>query len=272
MRAYRVRIPAAEEDLAASLLWELGTAGIEVCAGAGADLALLAYFSDDRVDENAVTSALAPLPRARVEAAPLPEVDWVSRFRETFRGFRAGRFLIAPPWDLPPARDDLIIVEPGRAFGTGTHETTRLCLAALESLAGSAVLRRVLDIGTGSGLLAVAATLLGAGLVAAVDIDPEAVASAALHARINHAPVRIVAGDGGRAFRAGSFDLVMANLTSRLLLDRRDEIAALLAPGGALILSGLLAEELPALERAFEGLGPVTVRREGEWAALVVRL
>ena len=271
MIAFRVSIPPADEDVATALLWELGTAGIEVRAGTGDELALLAYFRDEALEDADLASALALLPRARVEATPLPEVDWVSRFRESFRAFRAGRFLIAPPWDLPRDRKDLLVVEPGRAFGTGTHETTRLCLAALESLAGSPVLTRVLDIGTGTGLLAVAAAFLGARLVAAVDVDPEALDSARLHVRINHAEVRLVRADGGQAFRAGSFDLVLANLTSRLLLERRDEIAALLAPGGALILSGLLVEEAPGLERAFRDVGPVARRTEGDWAALVVQ-
>src|SRR5207247_243375 len=132
MIAFRVTVPAADEDLATALLYGAGTTGIEVQAGPKGSVALLAYFPAEGPPAG-LEEALRPLSAARLEPAPVPEVDWVARFRETFRGFAAGRFRIAPPWDLPADQADVIVVDPGRAFGTGTHETTRLCLAALEA-------------------------------------------------------------------------------------------------------------------------------------------
>src|SRR6266545_149916 len=168
MIAFRVIVPAADEDFATALLYGAGTTGIEVQVGPTGSVALLAYFpaAGSAAD---LREALRPLPAARVEPAPVPEVDWVARFRETFRGFAAGRFRIAPPWDLPADRAEVIVVDPGRAFGTGTHETTRLCLGALEALSGERALGRVLDVGTGTGILAVAARRLGASAVVAAN-------------------------------------------------------------------------------------------------------
>jgi ribosomal protein L11 methyltransferase len=204
----------------------------------------------------------------------VPDVDWVSRFRDGFRPFACGPFWIAPHWRRPrKARGDRVplLVDPGRAFGTGTHESTRLCLRLLPELCGSAP-RRVLDLGTGSGILAVAAALLGCGPVFAVDVDPECTASAARHARLNRVGVHVMQGDLGAALPFASFDLVLANLSHDLIQARAVEIARLAAPGGVLALSGLLAEEAPALAALFAAWGRVDVTRDGEWAALSVRL
>ena len=267
MRAWRVTVDAADEDLATAALWEAGTAGVEVRVAPGGKLALVAYFPD-------ATPDVPPpgLPAGALVARDVvPEVDWVARFRENFRSFRAGRFVVAPPWDLPAdtGSPDLLRVDPGRAFGTGTHETTRLCLGALEDLAGRRPLGRTLDLGSGTALLAVAAARLGASSLCASDIDPEATAASRHHARMNRVPLSVVRADGGRGFRPGSFDLVLANLMALLLVDRSAEIRGLLAPGGALVLSGLLRGDVPPVRDAFAGCGTPIERHDGEWAALV---
>jgi ribosomal protein L11 methyltransferase len=262
-------VPRDHEDLTVALLWGAGTLGIEVQTGRGDQAVLLAYFEDP--DPSVVASVLARLPRSRIEPVPVLELDWVARFRETFRAFRVGRFHIAPPWDAPPDRADILLVDPGRAFGTGTHETTRLCLLALESIAAARPLGRVLDLGAGTGLLALAAGLCGARSVTAVDVDPEAVASARHHADLNHARLAVVRADGGRAFRPASFDLVLANLTAPLLRERGPEIAPLLAAGGTLVLSGLLVEDLRGVRAAYAAFEPFETRVDGDWAALVGR-
>ena len=264
MRAFRVLVPAADEDAATATLWDNGTVGLEV-RPAACGLELLAYFADS-VE---LVTLQAALPQATVEATAVPEVDWVKRFREGFRPFQAGRFLIAPAWEAGRTSADLLAVDPGRAFGTGTHETTRLCLAALEELAAGRSLGRTLDLGAGTGLLAIAAWHLGASPVVASDLDPEATASAVHHARLNGAPLRVVRADGGRGFRATSFDLVLANLMALLLVDRAAEIRSLLAPGAALVLSGLLREDVAFVREAFTSCGTPRERRLGEWAALV---
>jgi ribosomal protein L11 methyltransferase len=107
--------------------------------------------------------------------------------------------------------------------------------------------------------------------VTAVDIDPDAVASARHHAGLNRAPLAVVRADGGRAFRPASFDLLLANLTAPLLRERTLEIAPLLAPGGTLVLSGMLVEDLPGVHAAYAAFEPLETRVEGGWAALIGR-
>ena len=265
MRAFRVSVAKDDEDPATAVLWEAGTAGIEVRPLAEGRVELVAYFAEAGPE---LAAGLFP-PGAIVERAEVPEVDWVGRFRETFKASRAGRFLVAPAWDAPAERSaDVLLVDPGRAFGTGTHETTRLCLQSLEDLAGRRRLGRTLDLGAGTALLAVAAARLGATPVVASDLDPEAVAASAAHARLNDVPVRVVRADGGRGFLPRSFDLVLANLMALLLVDRAAEIRSLLAGGGALVLSGLLAEDVPFVREAFAACGSPRTRLDGEWAAL----
>jgi len=260
MRAFCVTVAEADEDEAVTALWEAGTAGVEVRPAPGRRLRLLAYFADDSGGP-----ALAVLPAgATVEPAEVENVDWLARFREGFHAFRAGRFLIAPDWDAAAstagarssATADTLIVDPGRAFGTGTHETTRLCLAALEALAARRPLGRTLDLGAGTGLLSVAAVRLGASFVCASDLDHEANLASCHHAHLNRVRLAVVRADGGRGFRPGSFDLVLANLMALLLVDRAAEIRALVAPGGALVLSGLLVDDVPLVRAAFEGASP----------------
>lgn len=270
MKAFRVRVPHEHEDWASAVLWEQGTAGIEVQGGSGCS-ELLAYFPD-HVAAREVEAALAAVPAAELEAVEVPQVDWLAHFRDHFRGFAAPPFHVAPVWDVPrgePGR--LLVVDPGRAFGTGTHETTRLCLAALGSLARGPGLGLVLDVGTGTGILAIAAVRLDARLAVGVDVDPDSVESAIHHAQLNRVRVRLVRGDGGAPFRPGSFDTVVANLSAPLLHERRTELPRLLAPGGALVLSGFLASDVPELRPAYAGEHAPTILQDGEWAAMIVR-
>ena len=265
MRAFRVTVAAADEDRATAALWEAGTVGAEVRPLPGDRVEIVAYFGDD-----GPSTLEGLLPGASVAPAEVPQVDWVGRFREGFRSFRAGRFLVAPEWDAPASpSSDVLLVDPGRAFGTGTHETTRLCLGALEELALRRPLGRTLDLGAGTALLAIAASRLGASPVVASDIDPEAATASSTHARLNRARVGVVRANGGRGFQPGAFDLVLANLMALLLVDRSVEIRSLLAPGAALVLSGLLLEDVPFVREAFADCGTPEERTLGEWAALV---
>ena len=265
-------VPTAEEDVATALLWGQGTMGIEVRPAGAHDVALLAYFSDAPGLEPALAQALDPLPRVRLQRAQVPDVDWVARFREGFRTFRAAGFAITPPWERegsPVASRDVLVIDPGRAFGTGTHESTQLCLGLLRDLASRGPLGRVLDLGTGSGILAVAAARLGARGVTAVDLDPEAVAAARHHARLNAVELPLVRANLAAALMPESFDLVLANITAPLLVEHRQEILALGAP--AIVLSGFLATDAETVRAAYERAGRIEVRRDGEWAALLVQ-
>jgi ribosomal protein L11 methyltransferase len=265
MRAFSVTVPAAAEESATAALWDAGTHGIELRPAAAGRIELLAYFPDD----TRAADLARLLPEAGIEAVAVPDVDWVARFREGFRAFDAGRFRIVPVWDSPAPSPEVLVVDPGRAFGTGTHETTRLCLGAIAELASRRRLGRTLDLGSGTALLAIAAARSGAGPVFASDLDPEATASSRLHATLNAARLGVVRADGGRGLRGGTFDLVLANLMAPLLIERAQEIAALLAPRAALVLSGLLVPDVPAVAAAFSACGTPARRYDGEWAALV---
>ncbi len=275
IQAVLVAIAEDDEDHASAILWELDTLGVEVRVGAPGETLLVAYFAADERLPKRLREALAPLPGARVEPSAVPDVDWVARFRENFRGFDVGIFHIAPCWDLPVSLlpgQRLILVNPGRAFGTGTHESTRLCLRALADAFREASPQRVLDLGTGTGILAVACALLGASEVTGVDDDAEALESAREHAVKNGVRLDLRLGDGGRALEAGRYDLVVANLTAPLLRERAREIARLARPGGRLVLSGLLAQEAPSVVAAYAASGAVTEAVDGEWASLVFRV
>jgi len=220
-------------------------------------------------------TALRDAGATSVEPVPIPDVDWVGSFRETFRAFAADGFFVCPAWD--PAADEArrqlrgLVVDPGAAFGTGTHETTRLCLGAVDAFLAARPRTRVLDLGTGSGILACAASKLGASLVVAVDCDPTATACAARHAVLNDAAFFVVCGDLCRPLHA-RFDLVLANLQAGLLVERSEEIAASAAEDGQLILSGLLATDLPDVESRYARFGTTRSRTDGEWASLEVRI
>ncbi|HWX24339.1 MAG TPA: 50S ribosomal protein L11 methyltransferase [Vicinamibacteria bacterium] len=269
MRAFRLESPAELEDLLTATLFGLLTLGIEVTP-APVGVVLLAYFAERPGLEDELARALLRHPEVRFAPTPLPDVDWVARSRESFRAFDAPPFRIVPRWEageVPEPR--ALIVEPGRAFGTGTHESTRLCLAALGDLRPP--LGRVLDVGTGTGLLAVAAARLGASVVFALDRDPEAIDSARLHARLNGACLHLLRGDLAAALLPStSFDVIVANLTAPLLEACLGPLCALRAPSGCLILSGILVEDVDALRGAFGSELTVRVRVDGEWAALLV--
>lgn len=258
-------VDEVREDEATAALWEAGTLGVEVKPARDRRVELVAYFGD----ELASAGLEASLPGAEIAAVPVPEVDWVARFRDGFQPFRVGSFDVVPAWISAAPSPSTLIVDPGRAFGTGTHETTKLCLGALEELAARRPLGRTLDLGAGTALLAIAAGRLGAAPVVASDLDPEAVAASRHHAALNGARIGVVRADGARGLRPAAFDLVLANLMALLLVDRADEIRALVAPGGALVLSGLLLDDVPPVRTAFAACGAPRELRLGEWAALV---
>lgn len=277
VKAFEVQVPARREDLATALLWECGTNGIEVRKSRRGKVALLAYFPRRRGLVAQLRARLGAVRGLEMRAVPVPRVDWVARFRDGFRPLAAGGFTIVPSWLSRASKRAgngarRLIVEPGRAFGTGTHATTRLCLRALEQLAREAPLGRVADLGTGTAILSVAALLLGARSAAGVENDPEALGSARLHVRLNRAPVGLVRGDLAGPLLPGRFDTVLANLIAPMLRNRAREILALGARRGArFVLSGILADNVPLLRRTYRGKGRLAVLREGEWAALVLR-
>lgn len=206
-------------------------------------------------------------------AVDLPDDDWVARSQASLTAVHAGRFIVAPPWDLPATTPEglrVIVIEPSMGFGTGHHQTTRLCLAAMSALdlAG----RSVLDLGTGSGVLAMAASWLGARDIRGVDIDADAIAAAERSAALNTLPTP-VAFDTADVFVTppAPADVVLANLTGAMLIRSAREIAALTTPGGALVISGFMAYERPGVEAALDAFEVTARSQEDEWCAAVLR-
>ncbi|HTO13976.1 MAG TPA: 50S ribosomal protein L11 methyltransferase [Candidatus Binatia bacterium] len=217
---------------------------------------------------------LAAGPRARV--APLADADWASAWREHFRPVAVGRaLLIAPPWETPAAGDRLVLtIEPGRAFGTGHHGTTAGCLELLESLVAAERPARALDLGTGSGILAIAAARLGVAEVLACDSDPDAVAAAGANAALNGVAGRVRAVlDDVATLAAAPAPLVLANLLAAAHRALGARYAALVAAGGVLVAGGLLDAEADDVAGALAAHG---FRREAArslegWTSLALR-
>ncbi|ROR29593.1 50S ribosomal protein L11 methyltransferase [Inmirania thermothiophila] len=201
----------------------------------------------------------------RIEA--LPERDWVRAWMEDFRPMRFGRRLwVCPSTEPPPPPPAVaVVLDPGLAFGTGTHPSTALCLEWLDAaeLAG----RRVVDYGCGSGILAVAAARLGAAEVLAVDIDPQALAATRANAERNGVAGRIRTLPADAPLPAGAADVVLANILANTLVALAPRLTALLAPDGVLVLAGVLEGQAGEVAAAYPALRFRRAVREG-WARL----
>jgi len=197
--------------------------------------------------------------------------DWKHRWREFFKPSRLGeRIVVRPPWEEVETRprDVVITIDPGQAFGTGTHETTRLVLAQLDRIVKGG--ERVLDVGCGSGILSIGAVLLGAARADGIDVEAESVDATHENAERNGVKGKVRASLTPLARVKGTFDLVLANVESRVLVPFAKEIAAKVAPGGTLVLSGLLADEEAALITAYAPMTAVGTTREKDWIAITL--
>jgi ribosomal protein L11 methyltransferase len=228
-------------------------------------------------------SAFGLRPIGELVVAAVHEEDWATAWKEHFPVMRIGRrIVIRPTWrEHDPAPDDVVVaLDPGMAFGTGLHPSTRLCLAGLERWDDAGLVRgaSVLDVGSGSGILLVAAGLLGATPLRAVDTDPIATEATMENARRNDLSAR--ATTGTLPVEDGPFDLILANLVAGFLVDLAKELAsALRSPGavasgrgGRLLASGIFIDREPEVLAAFEsvGLRLVARDRETDWVALDV--
>lgn len=203
------------------------------------------------------------------------EIDWAEAWKAHFPVLRVGRRLvIRPTWRRHRrAPDDVVVaMDPGMAFGTGLHPTTRLCLAGLESLAdrGRIAGARVLDVGCGSGILAIAALRLGARTALGVDTDPIAIEATVANARRNALRRRIRAREGSLPTGEAPFEVVLANLIAGVLIPLAPALHAELRPGGVVVASGIFVDRESEVRRAFEAAGLVVGERaaEGDWVAL----
>ena len=213
---------------------------------------------------------LGDFPEVELTARPLYEQDWSVSWREFFGPVEAGRIAIVPSWVEYEAAAEQIIVrlDPGQAFGTGHHETTRLCLAALDEAVRPGM--HVLDVGAGSGILSIAAVRLGAGRVDAFEIDPIAADVARANCAANGAEERVTVHGGFPGEGVPAADLAIANVSARADIELAPALAASLKPSGRLIASGFLASDRDDVVAAFaaHGLAPTGEREEHEWTLL----
>lgn len=243
-----------DPDLDSARLWAVGATGVWQRPGE-----VVGYFDGE--------DAEVP-PGGHWET--VADVDWAAAWREGIQPVSAGPFDVVPTWlaDDHPERPGRvrIVLDPGRAFGSGHHDTTLGCLEALAGLdlAG----RDVLDVGTGTGILAIAAARRGATSVVGVDVDPDAVEVARSNAAANEVAVRLAVGSVDLALRP--FDVVVANLLTQTVVDLAEPLVAALVPGGHLVTSGIGAPRAgvvaDALQRA--GLVGITTRARGDWAVV----
>lgn len=290
-----VRVPLAEVDVVSGRLWSdggLGVLGVEERSVVGSAVELVVSVAD-HADADAVTAALTadagPLSGLIVVTGRDEVVDdaWLDAWREHARPVRAGRRIVVVPIDLDApgevedlgeavdglgvASEDLVVaIDPGRAFGSGAHATSRLALALLEDqpVAGATVL----DVGCGSGVLAVVAARLGAVRVEAIDIDPAAIRATERNAEHHGLGPVITASATALEEVVGSFDLVLANIGATVLVGMAPRLAARTAPAGRLVLSGILEERRVEVEEAFAARGLVVVAEavDDGWVGVVL--
>ena len=214
---------------------------------------------------------------AFVSAAEITDFGWAENWKEHFKPRKLGsRLVVKPSWEPYESTpgDVVLTIDPGQAFGTGTHETTGMCLRLIEEVYDVAPgPPRVLDVGAGTGILGIAALLLGAECALGIDTDPKAVEVSEENAKVNGVDDRFAASFMPLSAIDGTFDVVAANIIAEILVDLKKELIARCAPGGLLILSGILTEKSGWVEEEFREEGARALKREtdGQWAALLLR-
>ena len=286
-------LPVADpfkEDVIETVIWEAGVQGFE-----RHDSETFSQLVEEpyplqqgatrwRVNVAAETDLDAAVARFREELSDFPELE-ISAWMRDVTGYRtvwmqffkptqvSPRVMIHPPWDHPENEIPIHIeIDPGMAFGTGTHETTQLCIRLLDEL-GVPAGATVLDVGTGSGILAMAAVRLGASRAFGVDFDPDAIREAARNAETNGLAASCAWRVGELEASDPSGEVVIANILPHVLIAISDGLIAHTLPGGLLILSGILLVEEDRVREHFEAEGMKQVERveKGDWCALAFR-
>jgi ribosomal protein L11 methyltransferase len=240
-----------------------------VRAPAPGESILVAYFDDAETAEAARAQLAESFPSARLQLAEEAQQDWSNAWKVHIKSVQVGRLWVGPPWEAANAPADRVrlVIEPKMAFGTGDHPTTSLCLGAVDDYMATHPGASVLDVGTGTGVLAIAAKKLGAGRVVGTDNDPVSVELARENAEVNATPGLELSGKNVDALD-GVFDLVVANILANTLI----ELAPLIVPRvkDKLLLAGVLAHQKADVEAAYVKLGLVAEvgAQQGEWVRL----
>lgn len=275
-----VDLPEGEAEAAQDLLHELGVLGLEVRdregptmpgvrAPAPGEIIVVAYLDDAGSAEETRAELAQAFPNARLHLAEEAQQDWSNAWKVHIKSVQVGRLWVGPPWEAAQAPADRVrlVIEPKMAFGTGDHPTTSLCLGAVDDYMATHPGASVLDVGTGTGVLAIAAKKLGAGRVVGTDNDPVSVELARENAQVNATPDLELSGKSLEAVQ-GPFDLVVANILANTLI----ELAPLIVPlvRERLLLAGVLAHQKADVEAAYVNLGliPEPGAQQGEWVRL----
>ncbi len=262
----RIEVPAGQAEIVADRLWQAGATAVSESASdrGGGSVVVLTADLDRCPDDLASTWP---------SSSWVDDGAWQDGWRPFARAVRAGPFLVRPPWVTVDAATRAgaieLVLDGGRAFGTGSHPSTTLALAALASCVqrGSTVL----DVGCGSGALAIGAALVGASRVVAIDIDAASVTAAVANVAANDVDGIVDVSDTPLTSVAGMFDVVVANLGSPLVVDLAAELTARTSPGGMLVLSGLLTGRVDAVRRVYRTFELVDQCVDNGWEAVSLR-
>jgi ribosomal protein L11 methyltransferase len=278
-RYFYVHLDVAEDDLelASLSLFELGANGVEERdratlnrADASTGVTLVGSFA---AESDARTALAELIERWPARLVTIEGDAWRDAWKDYFEPTRIGARLVVKPSFKPYAAldgDVVLTLDPGGAFGTGTHETTRLLLEALQRHLAPG--QHVLDVGCGSGILAIACLLLGAERATGVDTDPESVRVSRENAEHNRVGDRLALHEGALStLSPGRFPLVLANIEARVLVPLAAELRARVAPQGVLVIGGLLAPERARMLEAYAGLELLAVHQQGDWIAIELR-
>ncbi len=270
-------VKKAATEAAQQLLNDCGAAGLELRDGEGGmpnvrkpnpgEAIVIGFFEKRALATAALKKAKALLKPRHAQLEEVVEKDWSQEWKRLIRPVTVGRLWVGPPWEKAPKGKVCLFIEPKMAFGTGDHPTTALCLAAVDDFIGAHPKASVLDVGTGTGVLAFAAKKLGAGRVVGTDNDPIAVELAKECAEENGLTGIALSGKPLEQVK-GTFDLVLANILANTLI----ALAPKLAPkvGQRLVLAGVLVPQADEVTRAFTALGLTPAGRtvQGEWIRL----
>ncbi len=267
-RALRLEVDPATADALSDALLEAGAQSVTIESPEGPRAILSALFAESGDPQSALRYALADCgqpPGVAFTVQPVADEDWVRRSQAQFTPLKLDRLWIGASWHTPPGGvKEVIRIDPGLAFGTGSHPTTKLVLRFLErSLRGG---ERVLDYGCGSGVLAIAAAKLGALQVAAVDIDPQAVEVTRENSQANHVAINASLPE---ALAPGSYDVIVANILAQPLIDLAPVLIARAEQGARLALAGILQSQAAEVAQAYAARFEVDIAEQEEgWALL----
>ena len=292
-----ITVPADFSDIVSEFIITATSRGVELKDDTSGQTVITAWLSRREVD-NGLPAAIeeflertlpASAPRPGLEYREIMDADWSEKWKEFFKPIRVGRhFVIRPGWEpFEPGPGDLVIeIDPGQAFGVGTHASTALMLENIEwlwahSSSDNDFVPAVLDVGTGTGILSIAAARMGAGHVTAIDIDHEAVRAAAENVRLNGTEHIVSVSATPIEKIREKFDVVLANIDRNTLRLLAPHLAAVLKPGGMLLISGILTGQQAEVAGIFAKQGLSVIRATSgsgagdtgsdEWACLVLK-